>query len=566
MGTVSVYDGCGQIGSVSTSPFIAIAPEHLSTVYFPNFTVGQEFLFDQATMFDKGGGTSKALNIADVECPTFGLGKSTAEDGEMHFTVGPPWLPMIVRPEEVLFHDPVWSSSCRWIPDGWWNVESAALYDPPRALYPGEGLVPDPTHPVPADPTAVDPVSSHPVVQPAQSVKVDQPAQTGGSDGSFKAGPAQSSEQTHENGDTDPGADTQQSTDPDRPGDQVNSINALPSKEKDQDTDTDSDVNGSQPHDSVPPKEANSQTQDPSIGDAIMQGFGNGSPKASDSPPVDPPGENVPAPEQHSDGAPQSNEAQPLTVGDQVFTPDPLGFQIAGTSIRPGSTAITVSGTAISLAPSGTLIVGDKTFVAANPNPHLSVSDQTFTANPSGFLIGKSSLLPGAPALMVAGTPISLGSSGVLAMGSRTVVIPSTVGAFYPVLTAGSHKFTANPTGFPIAGMYIWPDGPSVTVSGTRVALEASGVLVVGNQTFLLSPPSAFETAAADKDPVTVAGQTGTPNLNKFVVNGSNGSGRADVQGFEGNAKTLGVEWRIAIAAMGVWAVWIFNRGNLFQK
>ena len=529
MGTVSVYDGCGQIGPVSTSPFIAVAPEHLSTVYFPNFTVGQDFSFDKATMFDKGGGTRKRLNIADVECPTFGLGKSTAEDGETHFTVGPPWLPMIVRPEEVLFHDPVWSSSCIWIPDGWWDPESAALYDPPHALYPGEGLVPDPTHPVPADPTTVDPASKSPVAQPAHSVKVDQPAQTGESDGTLKAGPAKSSEETHDpqNGDADPGADTQKSTDTGRAGDRVNSPNALLGMGNDQSTASDSDVKSSQPHYL-------------GIGNAIMQGLGSGSHAAFDSTPGD--GENAHAPDQHPDAAPLPNAAQPLTVGDQTFAPDPSGFQIAGTSIRPGANAITISGTPISLAPSGTLIVGDKTFAAANPNPLLSVSDQTFTANPGGFSIGNSRIVPGAPALTVAGTPISLGSSGVLAMGSRTVGIPLTTGAFYPVLTAGSQNFTANPTGFSIAGTSIWPGGPSVTVSGTRVVLGASGVLVVGSQTLSLNPSSAFKTAAADDD----------------AGDGAGGNGQAGVQDFEGNAKTLGVERSLPVAAMGVWALWIY--------
>ena len=524
LGTIGVYDGCGQIGQVSTSPFIAVAPEHLSTVSLANFTMGQEY---RASVYDNGGGISIPLNVADLECPTFGLGKSTAKDGNVHFTVGPPWLPMIVRPEEILAHDPEWSMSCQYIPSGWWDVGAAALFDPPRVLVPVENLGPNPTRLVVADPTSVHPASTDSVAQPAQLITADQPAQTGGSDGPANGGSLQAGQSRGPSIDpatvlnsqsksaslfpADPATIVTVSNDPPAQPAESATIDqpAQPGR-----TDESSEGDPAQPID---------QNHDPSVGEAIMLGFGTGpfavSASHSENPSDQASGQTESVSDTTTDVAFGPNGAQALTVGGKTFIPNLSGFQVAETSVRPNGPAVTISGTPVSLGPLGIVVVGDKSFTAANSIPVLPISDQIFTANADGFPIGVSNLAPAGPAITIADAPISLGSSGVLVMGSQTLSIPLSAGAFYPVLTVGEETITVSPTGFSIAGTRISVGGPAVTVSGVGIILGDSGELFVGSQT--LSPNSSSPTAAADEDPIIFAGQTITPQASGFIFHAS---------------------------------------------
>ena len=579
MGTIEVFDGCGRIGSVSTSPFIAVAPEHLSTVSFADYTSGQEFVFSEATMYDRGA-TSKRLDIVDLECPTFGLAKSTDESGTYHFTVGYPWLPMIVRPEEVLAHDPVWNSSCRWIPSGWWNVQSAALFDPPHALVPGEGLVPGPTGGAPTAPTPVAQVNNDLKPQPAQKATADQPAPTGDTTKSSQSGlvPPSTLEQ-----------------DSSSAGSQL-SLNS-PSDHKTP-VDDQSQAGGKEP---APADSSNSIQNAGSDSESSPDSAGQGSintPPGKDRDPGTESDQNDPSTQDGTAKGAASHQNQALsggsegslpnalpvaapvyTVGNQIFAPNPTGFQVAGTSIVPGGPEITLAGTSLSLAPSGKLVIGDKTFAAANPSdlptskdpnrqnnageqqdapsddssspgssskpPVYTIADQTFTPNPTGFQLPSGRiLLPGGPAVTISGTAISLAPSGTaFIIGDKTInaMNPSTfpnlnnpnsqdsAQPYPPILTLGSQTVTANPTGFSISpGTTVQPGGPAITISNTRLSLGPSGLLFINDQTVSLSTLTTTLTTPAISNyknvynsPITIAGKIITPNPSGFVVDGS---------------------------------------------
>lgn len=47
------------------------------------------------------------------------------------------------------------------------------------------------------------------------------------------------------------------------------------------------------------------------------------------------------------------------------------------------------------------------------------------TPNPTGFVIGDTTLTPGSPAVTVSGTPVSLAASGTLVIGGSIVVLPT---------------------------------------------------------------------------------------------------------------------------------------------
>ena len=190
-----------------------------------------------------------------------------------------------------------------------------------------------------------------------------------------------------------------------------------------------------------------------------------------------------------------------FAVAGQTFTAEPTGFAVAGTTLTPGGSAITISGTPVSLAPGGTLAIGSST-IALPSQTAFTVGGQTFTAEPTGFAVAGTTLTPGGPAITISGTPVSLAPGGALAIGSGTIALPSQT-----IFTVGGQTFTAEPTGFAIAGTSISP-GHAVTISGTIVSLGPSGALVVGFNTMSLPSETVF----------TVGGQTFTAEPTGFAI------------------------------------------------
>lgn len=184
-----------------------------------------------------------------------------------------------------------------------------------------------------------------------------------------------------------------------------------------------------------------------------------------------------------------------FTIGTQSFTANPTGFEINGTAIIPGGAAQKVDGTIISLDKSGILAIGSSTFSLTNPSatPVLAVAGQTFTPNPSAFSIAGTTISADGPAVTISGTVVSLGQHGVLKIGSSTINLP-TASDILPskVYTVAGQVFTPNPSAFSIAGTTISAEGPAATVGGTVISLELSGTLVIGSSTIPLLPQTAL--------------------------------------------------------------------------
>ncbi len=236
-----------------------------------------------------------------------------------------------------------------------------------------------------------------------------------------------------------------------------------------------------------------------------------------------------------------------ITIGDQVFTPKPSAFAIAGTTISAGEPGVIIAGTFISLQPSGTgLVVGSSTLALAastaypgSPTP-ITIDNQVFTPNPTGFSIAGTTLSAGAEGITIDGTAVSLQPSGAgLVVGSRTITLPS-----QPIapnaITIGKQIFTPNPTGFSIAGTTLSAGGPGITVDGTVVSLEASGVgLVIGSSTVKLQGTSSSagstnaepSSGAASMTSDSVAGDTSSiPSAGSVISAPSSGSTIASAQ------------------------------------
>ena len=113
VGTVGATGMCGPVGPAITSPFIAVPSGSLSTYdALEYFKPGQEYADPQGAIGAMFIGSAKALNVEELDCPTFGLGTSTAKDGKVLTTVGPPWLSIVIPPVEMLSLNPQWDSLC----------------------------------------------------------------------------------------------------------------------------------------------------------------------------------------------------------------------------------------------------------------------------------------------------------------------------------------------------------------------------------------------------------------------------------------------------------------------
>lgn len=428
------------------------------------------------------------LDVKDLACPTWGLGKSLSA-GTTVLTIGPPWLPLIIPPIEMFSLDPTWASACTGIFSGANGLTTFDLFDPPIALTPAAWLVsPTPT-PVaaPANPTttseqittsakAAKPVSKDPtpppVVASAEPVESIAPHDTStaspGSQGAPPADPPSDPKIPLVVGDPPAGG-------PDEPSSK--SFDPPPG-----------DLLISPPNPNAPtapvPQQAEKPQTPQGLGAIIYNAFGK--PGPDNSPTNDDDNKVV-------DGSPVTQDT--LTIAGQELVPDPSGMIIEGSSLLPGGSAVTISDTPISLGSSGILVVGSSTILLPTQlgpsftpfaTKAFTVAGQTFTPNPLAFPIAGTTLSAGGPAVTVSGTVISLGPSGALAIGSSTV-------ALLPTYTVAGQTFTLLSSAVAIAGTTISAGGPAATIDGTIISVQPSGTLIVGSSTIpLLIPQSTF--------------------------------------------------------------------------
>ena len=173
-GIMTVQDFCGIIGEAFTSPLLSFAPGDVSTVVLKTWGSDQlDVIFSKV----------KPLTLADLECPTLGVGQSWIDKsmGIQSLTVGRPWLPIIPPFSQIFSYNSAWQKSCtRLMSYGY--LDFNAMFDPPRALVPVEGLAEPESGIKPADQPSVSITASSPSstakLEPSQSVVAGDPAIT----------------------------------------------------------------------------------------------------------------------------------------------------------------------------------------------------------------------------------------------------------------------------------------------------------------------------------------------------------------------------------------------------
>lgn len=601
-------DECTTVGPKLINPIITLPPGALSTwkpainsLLYDNFTVGETWN-DPSNQFqvDLAEGIAQ-LDVRDLACPTWGLGKSTSANGTVITTIGPPWLPLIVPPIQMFTLDSMWASICTGILSDQFALTTFALFDPPIALTPAAALVPTPL--VSPTPTPV-PTPADPITIPDRAT----PSSNAAKPASLPSDPVAAPAKTEDPGKVIP---TQPSVIASAdPGLLLDSLAASAKNKGDPPSETPlsskesslSAIPGDLPAESITPS---SNALDPLSGDSqnwqsntkippssAFPGDPPVGPIASSSSAVDPPSGKsqkpasdpkvpIPVPIQGGNtqaqtqglgaiiynafgkSGPDDNGAKgavntvPLppqsifTIGAQTFTANPTGFNIDNTVIFPGDPARTVDGTSISLDKSGVLAIGSSTVSLTNPSTTvLAVAGQTFTPNPSAFSIAGSIVSAGGPAVTIDGTTVSLDQSGALAIGSTTISLtdPSPTPFAPEAFTVAGQTFTPNPSAFSIAGTTVSVDGPAITVSGTVVSLGQSGALRIGSSTISLASPS-------DPSPskvYTIAGQTFTPNPSAFPIANTIISAGGPAATIDGTIISLGQSGALAIGSSTV--------------
>jgi hypothetical protein len=158
------------------------------------------------------------------------------------------------------------------------------------------------------------------------------------------------------------------------------------------------------------------------------------------------------------------------------------------------TTAITVSGTTMSLSTSG-LVLGSSTIHLPTQalSPTASVLGiYTFTANTAAIAIGGTTLTEGASAATISGTVISLGSSELI-VDSSTFTLPTSLPS--SLLTINRVTFTIKPTGVQISDSTLSADGSAITIDGLRISLGTADIAIGTSTIPYDSAASSLQTA-----------------------------------------------------------------------
>ena len=488
MGTATIKDRCTTIGPNLFDPIITLPPGGLSTwkppvdKFYNNYdmyTVG-ELWHDPSGQFNVPIAYGIApLNLKDLACPTWGLGRSTSIDGSIITTIGPPWLPLIVPPTEMFSLDPVWASHCTGLLTDQFALTTFALLDPPIALTPAARLVstslmyPEPTPvPISAGPTTTSeratPSRNYPKPPSVPADSMASPAKTKdtGDDvgiqslvqGSADASPLPDSPAASSKAENEPPLDPSSSsklpsfsTAPgDPPAIPVAPLSTaldqrpygsqkLPSNTR---VPLYSAVPGNPPAESIAPS---SSALAPPAGGLRK------SPSNTEVPPLSPvPGHSLTTSLTSSSSAlgPPLGHSQQLPSDPKVANLIPL--QRGGTQTQTQGIGAIIYNAFGKQGPEGDDIKSPvHTLSVPVPAQMMFTTDaQTFTANPAGFIVDNAAVSLGSTPHIVDDTIVSLDKLGVLAVGSSTVFLTNPSAT--PILAAAGLTITPNPSAFSI--------------------------------------------------------------------------------------------------------------------
>ncbi|KAI9878889.1 MAG: hypothetical protein M1830_010245 [Pleopsidium flavum] len=191
----------------------------------------------------------------------------------------------------------------------------------------------------------------------------------------------------------------------------------------------------------------------------------------------------IPASSAQSDATPITVAVQTAAAGtnDEVI--------IDSHTVLAGDSPITVSGRPVSLGSAG-LVVGTVTYNLPPSSsglrqlPVTTIDGHTIQSRPGGAIaVDGMSLSAGGPPITVSGTPVSLGSEGLVVGTATYTLSPSLAGSEEsPIATIDGQTIQSGPDGaIKIDGMSLSAGGPPITISGTPISLGLSSLAIGTN-------------------------------------------------------------------------------------
>ncbi|KAL9629393.1 MAG: hypothetical protein Q9164_006900 [Protoblastenia rupestris] len=172
------------------------------------------------------------------------------------------------------------------------------------------------------------------------------------------------------------------------------------------------------------------------------------------------------------------NSAIAPNVAGHPFTVIADGVAINGIMLTNNAPAITLSSTPISLGPTGLVIGTSIVPLPIAPKSMSTTTGQSIIVMPNGNLIISSTrVTPSTPVITMAGTSTSIGINELL-METSKIPLPFLQPASSITIGGQIFPFSQDARSVVVAGKTLSVGGPAITILGTPLALESSGLIV----------------------------------------------------------------------------------------
>lgn len=194
-----------------------------------------------------------------------------------------------------------------------------------------------------------------------------------------------------------------------------------------------------------------------------------------------------------------------ISVLGSTVAPNPAPEHVFNS--RTAAPAITIPDHTISMTPSASVVIIDGSSsqlsvpMALESLPAVIVDGSTIVANSNGnYIIASQTLVPGGPAVILSGIPISIAPSATApVVGDNTQRLSSAIvaAASPAIIAVAGITVTANSAGqYIVASQTLVPGATPLTVSGTILSLAPSATaLVIGSSTHVISMPTPMNSA-----------------------------------------------------------------------
>lgn len=455
-GAVSVYNKCGVRGDMHYNPTIAIPPGGLSTISWPGNVVQLAGYPPETGVFDPAACRTYGLDNGSTTSWLNGLSSWTTS---VSYSMGPPYNPILLPPEQLTALDPQWEACTAW--DNYGNDAYDVffgLYDPPRALNVAPALVePLTTSP---DPTARQ---TSPAPQPAASISSTDPKIT--------AKPPTDPSPSH----TQAGSPDGESPDPGLAGFILQPFQGDPTK----------GVGGP----ALPTENIVSPNQNPPASPGPDAGTNR---PDSNLPQDQDQGNIMPSQDPPTTSSGQNPVDSHLNPGLLLINP---GQGLGDNSPGPSPAFITISNTPFYLPPPSTITSSGIRLISPNPLettlPILEIDGAAYTANrDSQYIIDSQTISPGGPTVHINGFAYSLAPSTTPPPSIASIISAISSSKNGPVITINGKTYYADSASqYVVGSQTLTPGGPAITIGNVPYALPSSPTAIIsGSSTIPLDP------------------------------------------------------------------------------